>query len=182
MGLENILRQDDIIMGLENMLRQGDIIMVKGESPISWLVKTFTNSPYSHCAMYIGDYDGEVQLIESKYGGVKLVGLSKYDNVKYDIYRHKTATLDQLDTTCLWLGSQLGSGYDYMGVIGIGLKLLGLTKHNELDEKDRYWCSELLADGMLFSEIKLDIKKDTHLVSPGDLANNNNLVMVYNRK
>ena len=72
------------------MLKQGDIIMVKGRSPISWLVKKFSKSPYSHCAMYVCDNDGEGQLIESKYGGVKLVGLSKYNNVQYDVYRHNT--------------------------------------------------------------------------------------------
>ena len=149
-------------MNLE--MKVGDVINVKGKSPISLLIRLFTQSKYSHTACYVGDS----QCIESSWGGVQLRNIDDYKN--YDIFRHKSATKEQLEISTQWMISQIGSKYDYLGLLGIAKSIILKDKDNELDDKNRYWCSELVADGYHKSFITTDMCLFTCMTSPEDFA------------
>lgn len=156
------------------MLKQGDVILVKGNGLISWAIKKFTNSPYSHAACFYGDG----HFIESDWGGVKLAYMSKYENTDYDIYRCTEANKQQLWLASEWMLSQAGSKYDYLGILGIAKQILFNQETNIWDNKDRYWCSELVADGYIKAGIPLEAEKDTRRISPGDLARSQIMVQI----
>ena len=96
--------------------------------------------------------------------------LYKYKDYEFDTYRHKTATEDQITKALDWMGYQVGKHYDYLGILGIVLSMVHGTKTNELDQKNSYWCSELIADGFINAGIMLCVEPQTWKVSPQDLA------------
>jgi len=141
-------------------LKIGDVILVPGHNWVSRTIKKLTHSKYSHAACYIGNN----QIIESAAGGVQISPLSKYP--KWIALRHKYATRKQLKNAVAWMKLQEGSGYDYFGLLGIGLGMLLHSKGNVWDSKKRYWCSELVADGYLMANINIDVNMKTWKVSP----------------
>lgn len=138
----------------------GDIILVKSKNPFSRLIQIVTKSPYNHSLCYIGNE----QCIESSWSGVRLTNINGVKN--YDIYRHKTATKTELNMATDWMISQIGSKYDYLGLLGIGLAMIGKNKVNKLDDKNRYWCSELIADGYINAGINNNFNPQTWLTAP----------------
>ena len=145
-------------------LKTGDILLVKGKGWIGKVISLFTKSEYTHSACYIK----KSTVIESYWGGVKLVNIKTEG--KYDVFRHETATPYQLRKVTEWMITQVGRGYDYLGLFGIGFSMLGITKKNHLDGKNEYWCSELVADAYLHAHIPLDVEEDTWKVSPADFS------------
>ncbi len=149
-------------------MKIGDIINTKGKGVIGRIISAFIKSPYTHTLCYIG----EGQCVESYWGGVQLKHFRDVTKREFDIFRHKTATETQLLSATRWMLTQIGHGYDYKGLIGIGLAIIGKKKINKLDEKDRYWCSELVADGYNKVGIKCDFNPNTWLTSPADFVRN----------
>jgi len=146
-------------------MKIGDILNVQGKGWIGEVIRWFTKSKYSHTACYIGDG----KIVESDFGGVMISSVKKYDG-KFDVFRHRFATETQLADAVLWMKGQVGKGYDYLGLIGVGLAIIGRKGRNCFDDKNRYWCSELVADGYINSGIVLCVDPDTYKVSPQDLA------------
>lgn len=152
---------------MSSKLRTGDVILFRGTTWISKTIGHITRSPYSHAACYVGD--GYV--IESDWKGVEFSKLDlKYDKVSYDIYRHRTANREQLEEAVTWMGKQVGKGYDYKGLAGILLALVGKKKINYLDSQSRFWCSELVLDGYHVAKIYTGFDINTYTTSPGDIA------------
>lgn len=154
-------------MSLE--MKIGDVLLFKGKGIISKLIQKFTHSPYSHAAIYYKDN----LLIESDWGGVQTSGIStKYHDADYDVFRYdKKVSMKQKKNALRFAKSQLGKGYDYGGLLGIGFDILFHKKRNPFDSKIKYWCSELVADSYLNARIKTDFRPETYKVSPGDIAN-----------
>lgn len=150
---------------LEDLIR-GDIILVRGHwyMPLSMLIQLFTRGPYSHTACYVGNG----QIVEACAKGVVVSPLIKYQG-RYDVVRMYGFPQDKVQKAVDWMLEQRGAGYDYFGLIGIALAMLGKEKTNTLDNPKRFWCSELVADGMLKSGLELDIPESTYRVSPNDL-------------
>ncbi|MHA1329936.1 MAG: YiiX/YebB-like N1pC/P60 family cysteine hydrolase [Candidatus Hodarchaeales archaeon] len=145
-------------------LRKGDLICVEGNTLISKLIRFFDRAKYTHVAIYIGD--GLV--IESDWGGVQTNPLlEKYQKLSWDAFRPKCLykTKDKAIDFAL---EQEGKGYDYHGLIGALLKGLFLT--NMLDHKNRFWCSELVADAYIEAGYPLTKDLNSWDVSPQDLA------------
>lgn len=138
----------------------GDIILVPGHNIVSRIIKSVTHSKYSHAACYIGNN----QIIESAKGGVQISSINKYPG--WIAIRHKYATPKQLKQAVAWMKSKEGAGYDYFGLLGIGMSMLFSAKGNVWDNKKRYWCSELVADGYLMANINIDVSAKTWKVSP----------------
>lgn len=152
---------------LEQIIEKGDLILLKNDSILSRIIKFFSKSEYSHVAVYLED--GFV--IESDWGGVQISHLRKYKSVEYDVYYHAKMDKDKAEMLTQWMLGQVGSRYDYGGIFGILLNKLGLTKKNHWDDKASYWCCELVADAYLNVGLKVCAREETWLVSPGDLAN-----------
>ena len=149
-------------MTLEYQL--GDVINVKGKGPISRIISAFTHSPYTHTACYVG----EGNIVESTWGGVKVSSIDKYKN--HDIFRNYYANERQCIDATTWMLNQVGAGYDYRGLVGIALSLIKGRRRNKLDNKNKYWCSELVADGYILADIKNDFNPNTWLTTPADFA------------
>lgn len=155
---------------LEDKLKPGDVILVGKPSPIGFLIEKFTKGPYTHSALYIGDGN----IIESAWNGVVMTTLDKYENYPYKTaMRHKTANKNLLQASIQWAYSQVGKGYDYLGLFGIANSLILRKDYNALDDKDKYWCSELIADAFIKSSIDVDFSPDTWKVSPNDFYRSN---------
>lgn len=157
---------------MKTKLKKGDLLLTKGDSRLGFLIKWFTKSKYSHVAIHIENGT----CIESHWGGVQLKHISQLD--PHDVYRHSKHTKAQMNMAIEWMISQLDKGYDFFGVIGIGLALLGIRRGNPFDDKNRYWCSELIADGFHKADIPIDIPLGTLFVSPQDLATEDHISKV----
>ena len=143
----------------------GDILLVKGKwyNPISKLIELLTKGKYSHSAVFLE----ENLIIESGWHGVVVSSSKKYLG-RSDILRLRFKSF-QREEFSLFLIKQLGKKYDFLGLIGILRSILFNIDTNPFNNKNRFWCSELIADGLIVAEYPVDFGKKTHLVSPNDL-------------
>ena len=128
---------------LLEVVRKGDVILVEGRSEISRFIKLFTNSSWSHSALYIGDEllkkDHRTKekyqmkfganaghlLIEAEVGkGVTVVPLRKYKDYNIRICRPYGILPRDLESVIQTTISNLGKRYDNQNIIDIGLMLL----------------------------------------------------------
>lgn len=156
-------------------LQKGDTLMIRTKGLNGWLIRKATGSHYTHCGVYYGDN----KIIEAQFGGVQLSSLDKYQGLTIHSFRHQDADPEMMEQVVTWMGTQLGKGYDYMGVLGIGLHMLGMNRNNMMDDKSKYWCSEFIADAYLKFGLSLDVDPKTWLVSPGQLAKDRNMIRMY---
>jgi len=167
------------IESLLNNIKLGDVLLFKTSGFYASLVKLFTKSDYTHSALYIG---GGV-IIESDFGGVQINLLThKYKDVPMSIYRHNTANEFELRNVRNWAITQIGKGYDYLGILGIVYHGSMGDKHNSFDMADRYWCHEFVMDAYINAGLKVDIEKDTYLVNPSDIVKDNNFKCMIDKE
>ncbi|MDO5940654.1 YiiX/YebB-like N1pC/P60 family cysteine hydrolase [Burkholderia cepacia] len=101
--------------------------------PVSWVIRAFTWSTWSHVALVDGDH-----VIESMPGcGVRRVPLA---DALRDTGRHELVTMptNRQVQVLSAAASQIGRPYDYGAVLGIGL-------HRDWQQDDAWFCSELIA-------------------------------------
>ena len=167
-------------------MQPGDILLFKAETdPFSRLIAWGTNSKYTHVAVCVSP--NMALVIEAMvWHGIRAIDVRKTDPARFDIYRIKTGFTYNLDNTISYLVGALGSRYDYLGVIWLGvLKILskiGLSKDlANMWQIDRdYFCSELCYEAF-FTGGGLDIVPqvpDSNVTSPGDIAKSSVLEMV----
>lgn len=151
-------------------LKHGDVIVYKTQGWVSDLIRYYGKTDYTHCAIYIGSSSNTI--IESQWGGVQVSNVHKYDGLEYAVYRHINSTVKQKQRALKFCYSKLGKGYDFLGIIGLGLYKIGLDTYNSLDNNSRYWCSELIKDSYDKSGLELGIEKHSWKVTPDDLVKN----------
>lgn len=156
-----------------------DIVLYRGTGFTSWLIQALTKSRYNHVAVVVGP---ELHLgIESNVGhqsGVRAFDLRRIDRSSVDVYRLKPEYSVDRDAVVSYLVGHLGSGYDYWGVIYLGiLKILSLLSlgrfrpYNAFQIKKDYFCSELCWEA--FATDGMDLTPQTgssDVTSPGDIA------------
>lgn len=155
----------------------GDLIFFKSYgSKIEKLIQFFTRSEYVHVACVISR---EGTIIEASHDGVKTrVFPVSWLNEKTTVMRHKYATPFQLSRAVDFMIKQKGKGYDFLGLVGIAWSLIFKTKGNALDGKNRFWCSELVADGFNSAGLACGASKKSFKVSPADLMKSGYFVEV----
>lgn len=148
-------------------LRTGDLIFFKSYgSIIEKLIQFFTRSEYVHVACFTGNNT----IVEAMREGVREREFKEsWLNEMNIVQRHKYATPVQLNRAINFMLSQVGKKYDFLGLVGIAYALVFKKKNNILDSKNRYWCSELVADGYHYSGLAVGCSKKTYKVSPADL-------------
>jgi hypothetical protein len=128
---------------LLGVIQKGDVVLVEGRSDISRFIKLFTNSSWSHSALYIGDElierdslskekyqmefgaDAGHLLIEAEVGkGVTIAPLRKYQDHNIRICRPYGILPRDLESVIQTTISNLGKHYDSQNIIDIGLMLL----------------------------------------------------------
>lgn len=156
-------------------MRVGDLLLVPSDGKlITKIISFVTRSKWVHIACYVGND----KIIEANWGGVKEIPLYTYQNLQTKILRHRTASPYRISEAVKFMQWQLGQKYDYFGIIGIAWNMITLGRKNFLDNRNRYWCSELIADGYNFAGIKTDIDKMSYRVSPADFDRNENFMEV----
>jgi len=146
-------------------MKVGDAILFKGKGILGKLISFATRSEYTHCGCYIG----EGNIVESDWGGVQVENIEGRND--FDVFSPIKASYRQRRDAVKWMLDQKGKGYDYQGLIGIGLSLLRGCKRNKFDHKDKYWCSELVADGYIKVGIKCGIHHHTWTTAPKEFSN-----------
>ncbi len=163
----------------EKQLKPLDILLYKGTGFTSWVIEWLSKSPYSHIALVVNP--GMNLGIESNTGhqaGVRAFDLRRIAVEQVDVFRLKPQYSVDQETVISYLVGHLGVGYDYWGVICLGLlkifSLLSFTlfrPHNSFQRNKDYFCSELVWEA--FASDGLDLVPQTgaaDITSPGDIA------------
>ena len=160
---------------LEELLVPGDIVLVHGKHLLSAVIRIITQSHWNHAVLYIGDGN----FIESRKGGVQITMIDDFVKKDIGVYRHKTATKEQLDMVCVNALSKQGSGYDVAGLFGIAWLLFTFQRGTarDLGSKNKYLCSELVASAYKEAGIPLT-RFSPSQTSPSDIDLSNVLMRV----
>jgi len=125
-------------------LKPGDVLLVEGRSRVSHIIKTMTQSRWSHAVLYLGRihdienplsrqrtksfFDGQpnIQLIiESELGmGTMVRPLSSYDHDHIRICRPRNLSYQQSQQIINYSVSRLGTDYDIRQILDLARLLL----------------------------------------------------------
>ena len=125
-------------------LHQGDILLVEGRTRVSHVIKSITNSPWTHSVMYIGRFDEirdeslqekvsehftgeshEQLIIEAMLGeGTVIYPVTKYKNEHLRICRPKGLSRSDRQNVITFALSQLGYEYDVRHLLDLARFLL----------------------------------------------------------
>ena len=119
---------------LRGALRPGDVLLIEGNNHISGVIKYFTQSTWSHAALYIGpvagvasDTDDPHVLIEAEIGqGVVTAPLSKYFRFHTRICRPIGLTREDCAKVCAYARERVGLAYDMKNITDLMRYLLPL--------------------------------------------------------
>jgi len=128
---------------LYKYIRKGDVVLVEGRSEISRIIKLFSNSHWSHNAMYVGDQlikkgqpfrekyltefgeDANHLVIEAFAGkGVIASPIRKYQDHNMRVCRSFGISSQDIQTVIAEVISNLDKHYDQQNIIDIALLLL----------------------------------------------------------
>jgi len=158
-------------------MKTGDILLFKGEDGMSNVISWGTGSVYSHVAVCVSP-EMNLAIEAMAWKGVRARDIRKIPE-RYDVFRIKEKYVFKAENTMAHLVDKLDSGYDYPGVIflgvlkvlsKIGIPLKGFANRWQV-ERD-YFCSELCYEAF-FKGGGLDIVPDiseADITSPGDIA------------
>jgi hypothetical protein len=130
--------------GLYRVIRKGDVLLVEGDSQISRMIKLFTQSTWSHSALYVGDallsrQNGQPETVLNRFGnedvhhliveafattGVIASPLRKYQDFNIRICRPFGILPKDLDAVVSEVIGNLGRNYDHRNIIDLALLLL----------------------------------------------------------
>lgn len=140
--------------------------LYKGKSITSKVIKTVTNSKYSHVSIILPDntvvdawkrvgvrHNQESNLIESLSVGHK-------KGTPIDIFEIDIENSMENAAFTFYLG-QLGSEYDTIGAL---LSVTSISRPSD----DKWFCSELFNEGLAI--IDYNIPRESHKVTPGNIV------------
>ncbi len=167
---------------LRSVLEPGDILLVEGNLRISSLIKTITQSTWSHVALYVGPQsethgDDPPVFVEAEVAqGVILSPLSKYVNFHTRICRAIGLKPDDRERVVAHALGRVGHQYDLKNVIDIARarlsrSSLAATVKRGLEafgsgESTRTICSSLIAEA--FQHVRYPILPTRKLVPCGE--------------
>lgn len=129
---------------LYRVIRKGDVLLVEGDSEISRMIKLFTQSAWSHSALYVGDElltkggvqreniikqfgnDDARQMIVEAFASTGVIAspIRKYENYNIRVCRPCGILPEDLDAVISEVIGNLGRPYDHRNVIDLGVLLL----------------------------------------------------------
>jgi hypothetical protein len=153
-------------------LKRFDLLFVRGRSLIGRVIRSVTDSPYSHVAVVWGP--GEI----ADTDWLRPLDRRPQSVITdpFDVYRYRgTITLEQAAMMQDFFREHEGTGYDFIQSLSHGLYLL--TGWPIIDDAKRFNCSEFV--DRMFKKAYIDLYPvvDGH-VTPGDLARSDNLFKV----
>jgi len=164
---------------LARALRKGDVLLVEGTSRFATVIRTVTQSNWSHSALYVGDAfaagtgDPTPQFIEADINdGVRAVPLETYVHLHTRICRPVGLSEDEIDALVGYAVARIGGQYDLRNVFDLARYLV----HPQLlparyrrrmlafgsGDPTRAICSSLIAAA--FASIGYPVLPDVELV------------------
>ncbi len=152
-------------------LRPGDVLLVDGKSRMSGIIKTLTQSSWSHAALYVGPRpelgmsDGHAaELIEADVNhGVRALPLAEYAHLHTRICRPLGLTETEREAVIDYAIARLGLHYDMKHIVDLARRLLPLGQRRTAailgsNDPRRVICSSLLAQA--FASVGLAVLPD----------------------
>ncbi len=160
---------------LKDEIKVGDVLLVEGQSQVSRIIKTVTQSPWSHASIFIGrirdiettslrqratkyfdDSDDTPLLIEAILGkGTILTPLEDYRDFRLRLCRPSTISLEDRKLVISFVIEKLGTDYDLRQVIDLARFMFpyGILPrrwrstlfHHNAGPETRTVCSTLIA-------------------------------------
>lgn len=182
---------------LTEELHQADVVLLEGRSRVSEVIKTVTNSPWTHAALYIGRLDeikdGALQnaiaehytgapheqlVIEAMLGeGTIVVPVSKYEGYHLRICRPEGLSRADRQQVIAYAAGQLGYDYDIRHLLDLGRFLLPYSFipkrwrsslfEHQAGESTRNVCSSMMAEA--FSSVHYPILPFAERVEDGSV-------------
>lgn len=153
----------------EILLEPGDILLVKGTNLISYPIRWFTHSEYSHAMLYAGEMYGEPLIVEAGAMGCWINTLRnhrpEYD--KIDVFRVKTEAAYRHSTPLAGF-EYVSKPYGYREILGFSIALSTGLRFNPFHNSEEIFCSELI--DLAYLGLWSREKGTKGLVAPGTIA------------
>jgi len=126
------------------MLEPGDILLVKGAGLISWLIRLFTCSQYSHAMLYVGEFL-EPLVVEAGARGVWINTLRAhgYEYDRIDVYRVKAPQAYRHQTPRAAF-EYVSRPYGFLDLLGFISAIFSGLRVNPFNNTESIICSELI--------------------------------------
>lgn len=134
-----------------------DIIFTRSNKIGSRLIRSYTWSNWSHCSLIDGDDVIEAAL----WYGVRVSPLEslKSRSSEWEVKRFPVKDAEKFKS---FMRSQVGKKYDYLGALGIALRL-------RTEKRNRWSCAELLVHAALKCGSSWFKEHSLHKISPQDI-------------
>jgi uncharacterized protein YycO len=154
----------------------GDVLLFRGRGLLSWLIRKFTHSDYSHAGLLFR-YRDRVYCLEAVRWGVRLSPVSMLlEHYPDGIYYFGLEATDTVRENALGFGfRQLCLPYDILGLVWFAAALILARKRPPDEQTKRWFCSELVAAAYRAAGFPLTDAQPCY-VSPVDLINGQRLV------
>jgi len=140
----------------------GHLGFYRGRSLVSWCIKWFTRSEYSHVA-YIDEMGRVYEAWSPKIRVMPSIHQGHTPGTIIDLFRFEL-TLDQEAEFVQYLLSRIDKQYDMRGVLGF------ISRRAGAQREDRDFCSELILDASRAAGVPLLRLVPSYAVSPGHLS------------
>ncbi len=155
-------------------MRSGDVLLFCGCGLLSWLIRNFTHSEYSHAGI-LYRYHDRVYCLEAVGKGVRLAPVSRLlDHYPDGIFYCGLAASEPARETAIDFGfQQLSLPYDMIGLVRFALAVIFCLRR-PFRQPERWFCSELVAEAYRKAGFPLAPELPCY-ASPADLINGQQL-------
>lgn len=135
------------------------LLFTKQSKPASYAIRFLTDSPWSHVAAQLKD--GSIVDTTLSHGGVRRWSVDDWARI-YKEVETREFILPGEHKAEQWALEQLGKPYDWLGVIGLGLR------KRKWHDETKWFCSEMKA-AMAMQGGRMLVRLDAKRVTPRDL-------------
>ena len=168
------------ITSLKTQLRPGDVFVVHGRHLISRMIRIVTDSHWNHATMY----SGKGKYIQADNHGVETKSIEDYGGKDIEIYRHKSITNQQGKKIVHAAMQKIGKKYDFYHLVQLFWYFLFGIRGNarRIGSKNKYICSELVADAYVQAGLKVYKNYNPTQISPADFPESDQFRLCVQRK
>jgi len=179
------VKLSDVQFGMQD----GDLIICRGRSPISWFIRSWTQSPFAHVGVIVWDARADLghvpHVIEARLG--RRVTCRPLEQViredgKCDWYQLTCPDVDRTKVAIAarqFLGWPYASWWQFLRSFSV-LTAWILDRLGKADDTDpeRVFCSELVMESLRVGGMEWSYDQEPARMTPGDVA----LLPCYQRK
>lgn len=144
------------------MIKPADLFFTTSNSFVSWFIRQRTWGEFSHVQIIIGEDEKGSIVVSADGEGVTCRNVREGELIHHAILTFPEMTEEQRKNVVDFCFSQIGKPYDF---VGLGSFLL----YKEMQNDDRWFCSELAYVAYKQAGIRLIRRVKQDFVSPRDL-------------